>query len=173
MSPVEESLEEADSGFFSFSLASCQVSMEEVTDRKPCPSPTYCVEPSSSPTLEQVLLLEEDLEEQERWLDVYTQHTESDYDLAELVSSLNMKIGRLDVPPSSPTHPSDIITSSSKLFGPFPPTTLPVDRGCLQSHNGRNKTTLTFPTLWIFSTPRLLLQACLHQLTFPSLRRTR
>ena len=134
MSPVEESLEEADSGFFSFSLASCQVSMEQVTDRKPCPSPTYSVEPSSSPTLEQVLLLEEDLEEQERWMDVYTQHTESDYDLSELVSSLNMKIGpTLDVPPSSPTHPSSIITSSNKLFGPFPPSRNPPSRPRLPS----------------------------------------
>lgn len=134
MSPVEESLEEADSGFFSFSVgANCQVSMDHVTDRIPCPSPTYSVEPSSSPTLEQVLLLEEDLQEQEHWFDLYTQHTESDYDLAELVSSLNMKMGRLDVPPSSPTDPSYIITSSSKLFGPFPTSRNPPSRPRLPS----------------------------------------
>merc|ERR1719334_1701032 len=107
--------------------------MEQVTHRKPCPSPTYSVEPSSSPTLEQVLLLEEDLEEQEHWMDVYTQNTESDYDLAELVSSLNMKIGRLDVPPSSPTDPSAIIISSSKLFEPFLTSRNPPSRPRLPS----------------------------------------
>ena len=110
MSPVPE---EEDSGYASFL--------------------THSLSPDTSPTLEQALLLPL-LDEQEvhKWTDLYTQHLDSDYDLADLVRCLKIKCGPLPPPSSSPpTSLSDIAASPGKLFGDCSPphrsaaTTLP------------------------------------------------
>ena len=110
MSPVPE---EEDSGFGSFL--------------------THSLSPDTSPTLEQALLLPL-LDEQEvhKWTELYTQHLDSDYDLADLVRCLKIKCGPLPPPSTSPpTSISEIAASPGKLFGnflPLPPsnaTTLP------------------------------------------------
>jgi len=110
MSPVPE---EEDSGYASFL--------------------THSLAPDTSPTLEQALLLPL-LDEQEvhKWTELYTQHMDSDYDLADLVRCLKIKCGPLPPPSSSPpTSLSDIAASPGKLFGDLSPppssaaTTLP------------------------------------------------
>lgn len=113
LSPLHESLEEAESGFFSFST----------TLQNSCYSPsTSPIKDSNSPTLEQALLSEQDQEEQQYWKQIYTQETESDYDLSELVRSLRIQTGSLAPPlPASPTSPpANLILSSDKLFGNLP-----------------------------------------------------
>ena len=113
MSPVAEcDQEEEDSGYASFLTPS--------------------LSPDTSPTLEQALLLPLlDEQEVEKWTELYTQHLDSDYDLADLVRCLKIKCGPLPSPSSSPpTSLSEIAASPRKLFGDFSPppspsTTLP------------------------------------------------
>jgi len=100
MSPV---LEEEDSGYASFV--------------------NHSLSPESSPTLEQALLLPLlDEQEVQKWTELYTQHLDSDYDLADLVRCLKIKCGPLPPPSSSPpTSLSAIAASPGKLFGDFSP----------------------------------------------------
>ena len=130
MTPVQESTEESsasphtldtDSGFFSFADVSSGVSSLMYCEQSSCSSPTCPADLSSSPTLEQALLCQQDLEEQKYWGELYTQNTAPDYDLAELVRSLRIKSGVLQPPPSSsPTSPSHVMASPAKLLGLLP-----------------------------------------------------
>ena len=135
MSPVLELVEEtkspwncSDSGFFSFSESSVSASLLCSEEAPPTLSPASPPPNSSSPTLEQVLLLPvQSKEEQQAWAELYTFNTQPDYDLTELVKAMKINAGPLpSPPPTSPTSPTHIMASPTKLFGPLlPPLSSP------------------------------------------------